>query len=438
MLTFSLALFLSSSLISQTGPDRDAPVRIPKLLHAWLHELEEELDRWWNALGRALGRGRPKSVIPFTGWDNTHHAPEGKGAEAVFGCRVLATPLGGGPREKDRWWHNLVNTYRRWDTQEVPGAVVSAQLGSASLTVTADEEGYAWFRFAPPPPPPEAPPEADAGAAVRTAHLFVADSAADRDVKPAEEAAVRGALVEAELPVIRPGPAAPFGVISDMDDTVIHTGITNLFTAAKLTFLRNARTRKPLPGVSSLYRALEGEGDARAPFFYVSSSAWNLHDLLTDFLELNQLPVGPLLLQDLGLDRFKFMKPPGHTHKLDKARRLVDAFPGLPFVLFGDSGQADPHLYATLVKERPGRVAAILIRDIDAGQRSERDKLALAHLADAADAGTPAFLVHDSVRAAEHLIDLGLLDPAALPGIREDTAAESGKPGLARAAATGS
>ena len=398
-------------------------MRIPPSLHAWLHELEESLDRWWRALGRALGRGKPRSAIPFTGWDNTHHAPEGEAAQAVFGCRVLATPLGGGPRDRDRWWDNLVNTYRRWDTQEVPGAVVSAELGGVGQTVTADEEGYAWFRLSPAPPPPP-------GAFTSTAHLLVADSAADRAADPAREAAVRGPLVEAELPVIRPGPDAPFAVVSDLDDTVIHTGITNLLTAARLTFLHNALTRKPLPGVSALYRALEGEGDRRVPFFYVSSSAWNLHDLLTDFLRLNRLPVGPLLLQDLGLDRFKFIKPPGHTHKLDKARTLVDAFAGLPFVLIGDSGQADPHLYATLVKERPGRIAAVLIRDVDAGHGSERDVAAEAHLAEARAAGTPAFLVHDSVEAAEHLIRLGLLDAAALPAIREDTLAEAGKPGV--------
>ena len=407
-------------------------MRVPRILHAWLHELEESLDRWWRALGRALGRGRPRSAIPFTGWDNTHHAPEGEPARAVFGCRVLATPLGGGPRAKDRWWDNLVNTYRRWDTQEVPGAVVTAELGGAAQEVVADEEGYAWFRFSPPPVGDSGGGSGggSGGAFTSTAHLLVADSAADRAVDPRAEAATRGPLVEVELPVIRPGPDAPFAVVSDLDDTVIHTGITNLLTAARLTFLHNALTRKPLPGVSALYRALGGTGGRRVPFFYVSSSAWNLHDLLTDFLRLNRLPVGPLLLQDLGLDRFKFLKQPGHTHKLDKARSLVDAFPRLPFVLIGDSGQADPHLYATLARERPGRVAAVLIRDVDAGRKTGRDVAAEAELAAARAAGTPAFLVHDSVEAAEHLIRLGLLDAAALPAIRADPEAEAGKHGV--------
>ncbi|BAM03394.1 App1 family protein [Phycisphaera mikurensis] len=395
---------------------------LPRFLHAWLHELEASLDRWWNVFRRALGGGKPRSVIPFTGWDNTHHAAAGGEARAVFGCRVLATPLGGGPREKDRWWDNLRNTYRRWDTQEVPHAEVTATLGTQAQSVTADEEGYAWFRISP-------PPEADAG----LARLLVADSAADRGVDPAREAAVRGAAVESELPVIRPGLRAPFGVVSDLDDTVIHTGITNLLTAARLTFLHNARTRKPLPGVAALYAALEAAGEEPAPFFYVSSSAWNLHDLLTDFLRLNRLPVGPLLLQDLGLDRSKFIKRPGHTHKLDKARDLVDAFPGLPFLLIGDSGQADPHLYERLVRERPGRIAAVLIRDVDAGQRSRRDRDAEAHLAAARAAGTPAFLVHDSAEAAGHLVRLGLLPAGALEMIRRDTEAESGRPGVAGA-----
>ena len=97
-------------------------------------------------------------------------------------------------------------------------------------------------------------------------------------------------------PVLQVGPGTAFGVISDIDDTILHSSILDWKTAAQLTFLHNARTRKPLQGVSKLYQALQAgvDGKARNPVFYVSSSPWNLYDLLDDFIELNAIPFGPV------------------------------------------------------------------------------------------------------------------------------------------------
>ena len=61
--------------------------------------------------------------------------------------------------------------------------------------------------------------------------------------------------------------------------------------------------------------------------------------MLVDFFMLNEIPAGPLLLRDLGLDRSKFIKEKGHGHKQEKALRLLDAYPELPFILIGDSGK---------------------------------------------------------------------------------------------------
>ena len=93
--------------------------------------------------------------------------------------------------------------------------------------------------------------------------------------------------------VLIPDASAAVGIISDIDDTVLQSSITDWKTAAQLTFLGNARTRKPLLGVAKLYAALQAGVN---PLFYVSSSPWNLYDLLEDFMRLNEIPPGPIFL----------------------------------------------------------------------------------------------------------------------------------------------
>ena len=217
--------------------------------------------------------------------------------------------------------------------------------------------------------------------------------------------------------VLTPPTTADFGVISDVDDTILHTGATRLLTMATLTFLGNARTRLPLPGAGALYRALQRTRERSFnPIFYVSSSAWNLFDLLEDFLELNDIPLGPLLLRDLGFDDNKFLKE-GHEHKLEKTRKLLAAYPALPFVLIGDSGQEDAQLYAAAAEDFGERIKLVLIRDVDPDETSWRDDLVKNAIERARTAGVPMHLVRDSKEAAEQAVSAGLLDSAVLSEI---------------------
>jgi len=95
--------------------------------------------------------------------------------------------------------------------------------------------------------------------------------------------------------VLVPSGAATFGVISDLDDTVIQSRITSFLHAVRTVMLGNARTRLPFPGVSAFYQALErgGDGARTNPIFYVSSSPWNIHDIIADFMDIQRIPRGP-------------------------------------------------------------------------------------------------------------------------------------------------
>lgn len=177
--------------------------------------------------------------------------------------------------------------------------------------------------------------------------------------------------------VMRYSSSYPLGIISDIDDTVLISNATQIGKKFWLSISKNAYTRRPFPGVSELYKILTDSG--KNPVFYVSSSDWNLNDLIRDFLNYRQIPVGPLLLKDLHVTLRNIWKSGGgnHTHKEDKIQLLLNLYPEMKFILIGDSGQHDPEIYASLIKRNPGRVLIVYIRQIKndhINRKSEMEK----------------------------------------------------------------
>jgi phosphatidate phosphatase APP1 len=374
---------------------------ILRLLQRAAVSVEHAWDRTRYKASAATRRGEPRQIAAYQGYADH---------QAVRICgRVLSNRPSGGPLDDDNWWDNLANTWHRWESDEVPHAAVHLKFGDQEQRVVADDEGYYHATF-------EIP---------STTHdclaWLEAEASTGRD----------GHEVRAIHDVMIAPRGAAFGIISDLDDTVVHTGITSLLLAAKLTFLENAKTRKPLDGVAKLYDALQyGRAKHRInPIFYISSSPWNLYDLLADFLRLNEIPPGPMLLRDLGLDPTKFITEKGHGHKQRKALDLLEAYPDLPFVLIGDSGQEDPAIYAEIAARHPQRIRAIYIRDID----PEHDTLfdtAVHRARDQADAhGVPMILARDSLMISEHAQRIGLIPPSALGEVITEIEQDQQRPG---------
>lgn len=179
--------------------------------------------------------------------------------------------------------------------------------------------------------------------------------------------------------VLAPGRDAGLAVISDIDDTVIETGITG----GMRQILRNWRRvvaqlpheRLLVPGADLFYGALGGgtasSGDAHTgdrlaathhPFFYVSSSPWNLFSYFVAFQKSRNLPLGPLLLRDWGLDRATFGSSSHGAHKMTAIRGILATYPDLRFALIGDDTQGDLPAFAQVVAGNPDQVRAVFIR----------------------------------------------------------------------------
>jgi phosphatidate phosphatase APP1 len=284
-----------------------------------------------------------------------------------------------------RRWRNLLAFYRHLESDEVAGVRVRARLGGHEVEGTADREGY--FNLALKPP-----------GKTSTSNPV--------DVALADEPAVR-----ATADVMVPSPRANFGVISDIDDTVVQTNVISKARMLLTVAFSNAHTRKPFKGVGAFYRALHAGVN---PFFYVSKSPWNLYPILCEFFDLQKLPHGPLLLRDYGLHLLRRSR----DHKKNTIEDILATYPRLPFVLIGDSGEEDPELYAGVLRRHPGRIRAIYIRSVDPAPGRIRAIERLA--AEVAKTGCQLVLAADSELAAAHAAAEGLIQPSELRRVRED------------------
>ena len=360
---------------------------------------------WWRRL-RALVDRDPHLVVGYRSFGTpTRVLVRGRALEDEGITRA---------GERDSLWRNLINSWRRIESDPLGYAQVRATIGGTSLELEADDEGFfhGWLELP--------TPLAASGWTPLGLELLA----------PTHPGA---APVRATGQVLILPPSARFLVVSDIDDTVLQSHVTSIAQALRTVLLGNARTRLPFPGVAAFYRALSAgaTGSEGNPIFYVSSSPWNLYDLLEDFLALQGIPAGPLTLRDWDWERSALGSGRLHGFKSRAIREILDAFPATPVVLIGDSGQRDPEIYAQLVREFPERILAVYIRDV---KRTPERRAAVAALVEEVEtARSVLVLADDTVAAAVHAAERGLLDPAALTEIRgekrQDEAAAPGKAG---------
>jgi len=130
-----------------------------------------------------------------------------------------------------------------------------------------------------------------------------------------------------------------------------------------------------------------------------------------EVLDVHGVPAGPLFLKDWSPSVLNKHR----AHKLEVIRTLLRTYPELPFVLIGDSGEEDPEIYLQTVREHPGRIRAIYIRDVTSDERDAE----VHAIADQASAfGTPMIAVPDTAAAAEHAASLDLIALDAAASIR--------------------
>jgi phosphatidate phosphatase APP1 len=385
-----------------------------KVLNHFAADIENHFDSLKYRLAERLGSKNPIMIQPYRGF--------GSEEKLYLKGRVLENKGITPPESNDSLWENLVNMYRRFESNEIPHARVLARFQEVEQEIVADEEGFfeVWFE-------PKQPLKYEQ--LWHTVELELLSP-----IRP------EFPTVLAEGQVFIPPPTARFGVISDVDDTVLRTDATSVLRMARNVFLANARTRLPFKGVAAFYRALYqgippnigpvppgGSTYAYNPLFYVSSSPWNLYDLLSDFFNLQDIPIGPILfLRDWGLTEEEIL-PTGHRqHKLKTIHQIIQVYSRLPFILIGDSGQEDPEIYSEVVRLYPDRILAIYIRNVSHDLKRPDAIRALAK--EVTNAGSTLILADDTLPMAQHAAQQGWISPAAVPSIEVEKEADEAPP----------
>jgi phosphatidate phosphatase APP1 len=330
----------------------------------WLARLEDAWHGWRERRGRR--RGLIPTIVPFTGYGTP-------GRIRVLGRVVLRRPgvAAADPLVNIRGWRSFLNI-------PVSSAVVVVSAGDESRTIRSDRGGVIDeaidFRL-------------EAG--WRTIHLGI-----DGD--------------EVEAPVFIVDDTRRFGILSDIDDTVMVTALPRPLLAAWNTFVLDEHARRAVAGMAVLYTRLL-LAHPGVPVVYLSTGAWNVAPTLTRFLARNLYPQGTLLLTDRGPTHDRWFRS-GPEHKAINLERLAVEFPDIRWLLVGDDGQHDESIYGDFAEAHPENVAAVAIRRLTPGEA------VLAGGRSAADAHTgsriPWVYGDDGAELTEQLEAMGLL-PAA-------------------------
>lgn len=313
------------------------PIR--RFVHAAIADLERDLDQVTDLVQQGEGLDQRVRVLAYAGYRTTERLHL-KG-------RVVrhAPPLGAA----ESMWDRLRAMIAIYNSDELAGVRVQLDAYGRVHETETDEEGY--FHFVPEVAQP-------LPAATEWEHVSISTPG-----RVAQGAAIA-------VPVLAPGANLNWGVISDIDDTVVETGATNFLKNWRRVLVDQPADRIVVPGAATLYQTIAVDHRAPArPFFYVSSSPWNLYGFLTEFMELNSIPHGPMFLKDYGVDASKLIDAGHDTHKLAAIETILAAYPALRFLLIGDNGQRDVSIYARVVEDFGSRVAGVFIRDVDGSCR---------------------------------------------------------------------
>ncbi len=385
---------------------------MPASEHPHSSEIRKKPGRWRRAAGRALGfvarpvrraQGRGGVVVEtYRGY--------GSPDEVFLIGRVFRQSRRVGEGDDDSLAGQLRDIRRRITRRAVAGATLTARFCACTERVTTDRDGYFRVHLRPDQPPP----------------AEAAWHAMELDLEGLEPVRARGEI-------FIPSRQCRRVIISDIDDTIMRTGVANKFKMLWRLFVEDAQGRVAFPGAAALYRALHAgpEGGEGNPMLYVSRAPWGIYDMLSAFFALHRIPVGPVLfLREWGLSWTSPLPRRAEDHKREVIGRMLALYHDLPFVLIGDSGQHDPEVYRQIVAEHPGRVVAVYIRNVSRDSGRIEEIAALAH--HVAAAGSSLVLAADSLAMAEHAAELGLIGPEALGAVSAEKDGEGTRAGRAR------
>lgn len=342
-----------------------SPTSRPERIH-WFARLEHRFHAWRER--RARRRGRTATVVPFPGYG-------GPGWIRVVGrVLILPTTRKGGKDASVRGWRSFVGI-------PVSFAAVTITVAGRAHEVTADRGG-------------------------------VIDCRIEADLPPGWQQVTVAAEGQDPIParVFIVAEDVRFGVVSDVDDTVMVTALPRPLIAAWNSFVVDEHARTPVPGMAVLLERLMRDNPG-SPMIYLSTGAWNVAPTLNRFLSRHLFPAGSMLLTDWGPTHDRWFRS-GPEHKLHNLGRLAEEFPHVRWLLIGDDGQHDEAIYGQFLEDHPEKVAAVAIRRLLPAEgvlAGRRPSVRTDDDTEARDDDAPWVSAEDGAGILDELIDAGVV-----------------------------
>ncbi|MFX4272271.1 App1 family protein [Propionibacteriaceae bacterium Y1685] len=332
--------------------------------------------RWEDAFNQKVGgflrrNGYEVRIEPYTSY----------GTESKV--RILARTLLSREATQPAAPHEYMRAVRGWrnfTTAVAPHTAVTVEVGGHTHELVSDRAGLI-----------DQIVDADLTPGWRTATLTPVDNPSAR--------------VDVRVNCI--GNETRFGIVSDIDDTVMVTALPRPLLAAWNAFVLAEEARRVVPGMPVLYNELTRQ-HPDAPVFYLSTGAWNVAPALRRFLAAHGFPSGPLLLTDWGPTNTGIFRS-GQDHKNANLRDLIDAFPNIKWLLIGDDGQHDPAIYGNLAREYPDHVEVIALRELSPSEHVLSHGALMAESISSGGEQVEVIRAHDGSGLALRLRRLGLL-----------------------------
>ncbi|WP_299525738.1 App1 family protein [Winogradskyella sp.] len=295
----------------------------------------------------------PLQIIPFDSY----------GTSSQLYLRGRALEDEGIDLKKKSWISLFINSWKRFETDEIRNTPLSIKLpNNEIINFRTDAEGYYL-----------------ADKTIKDLESFVSN---DRwlDYEVSYASSHKNKIQNDNRffgRMLVPNANSSFGVVSDIDDTILYTGVTSRLKWRVIinTFFKTPHKRQALEGAADFYKLLHKgkSGNGSNPIFYVSNSPWNLYLYLSMFLSVNKFPDGPILLRDIRMPYDKTPKPE-LAHKYNEIYKILNTYPNLDFILIGDCGEKDAHIYLDVVKKFPNRILTIYLRAVKHNRRMQRIK----------------------------------------------------------------
>lgn len=371
----------------------DIKHQLKKNILSAISEFEKGLKKGKLTVKEKLNLIEPLIIQPYYGFGNEKYV--------YLKGRVLENEKITEKSEGGSNIEHLKDTYKRYESDEIPHMTVRGSFGGQVQKIKTDDEGYFEFEFKFDEP-------VDYEKHGKEVHLKLLETKTDEDD------------TEARGKIFVPGDNNDYGIISDIDDTVLVSRVTHFLPKLKLMLMEDSSERSPFPGIAAFLRALTkgSDGKGNNPLFFVSGSEWNLFDLLVNFFKFHDVPEGPLLLRDKGtrFDRGSF-ETGESNYKQKKIRHILETYPDLKFICIGDSGQEDPEIYQKVLEEFPGRILGIYVRDVTP---EKRDKEVHKIAKEVKEKGPEMLLVEETFSAAKHASEMNWINEDQLAEIEEE------------------